>query len=317
MNMNPVNPALRNTGVYTVKNLLLIAAVSAAYLLLSYLLIGFKPEQVFLILLFNILYFISAPTRKFILAFSIFIVYWIVFDYMKAFPNYHYQPVHIAGVYNTEKKIFGILFNGNKITPNEYWLRNGNTFLDIMAGVFYLTWIPVPLLFAVYLFFKNRRQFFYFSLTFFLVNILGFIIYYAYPAAPPWYVQQHGFVFYPGTPGNTAGLSRFDNFFHSEIFKSIYAKSSNVFAAMPSLHSSYPVIVFYYGVKNKLGLINILFAIIMAGIWFSAVYTSHHYILDVLMGITCGITGIFLFQRAAEKNKWVRSFVEKLMKATS
>jgi hypothetical protein len=312
-----IHSPVKNSGVYTVRNILLIAAISAGYLLLSYLLIGFKSEQVFLIILFSALYFISAPTRKFILAFSIFIVYWIVFDYMKAFPNYHYNNVHIASLYNAEKKLFGIVYNGTKITPNEYWLRNGNTFLDILTGIFYLTWVPVPLLFAVYLFYKNRRQFFYFSLTFFLVNILGFIIYYAYPAAPPWYIQQHGFIFDPFTPGNTAGLSRFDNYFDAGIFKSIYAKSSNVFAAMPSLHSSYPVIVLYFGLKNKLGLINVLFAIIMIGIWFSAVYNSHHYILDVLMGIACAITGIFLFQKILSKNYYIKLFIEKLVRVTS
>jgi inositol phosphorylceramide synthase catalytic subunit len=312
-----INSPVKNSGVYTVKNILLIAAISAGYLLLSYLLIGFKSEQVFLILLFSTLYFISAPTRKFILAFSIFIIYWIVFDYMKAFPNYHYNDVHIASLYNTEKKLFAINYNGTKITPNEYWLRNGNTFLDILTGIFYLTWVPVPLLFAVYLFYKKQEQFFYFSLTFFLVNILGFIIYYTYPAAPPWYVQQHGFIFDPLTRGNTAGLSRFDNYFNAGIFKSIYEKSSNVFAAMPSLHSSYPVIVLYFGLKNKLGLINILFAIIMIGIWFSAIYNSHHYVLDVLMGITCAITGIFLFQKVILKNSFIKSFIEKLVRVTT
>ncbi len=213
--------------------------------------------------------------------------------------------------------MFGINFEGSRITPNEYWLRKGNTFFDVLAGIFYLTWVPVPLMFAAYLFLKKRRQFFYFSLTFFLVNMIGFIIYYMYPAAPPWYVQQHGFSFDPATHGSTAGFSKFDHFFHVEIFKSIYAKSSNVFAAMPSLHSSYPVIVLYYGLKNKLGWINILFAVIMLGIWFSAVYASHHYVFDVLMGIACAITGISLFQLLAEKSKAVSSFIERLVAVTS
>jgi membrane-associated phospholipid phosphatase len=41
---------------------------------------------------------------------------------------------------------------------------------------------------------------------------------------------------------------------------------------------------------------NLLFATILAGIWFSAVYTGHHYILDVLGGIFSAILGIFLIQ---------------------
>jgi hypothetical protein len=234
---------------------------------------------------------------------------------MKAFPNYNYNTVHIAGLYNLEKKLFGIHFHGKLLTPNEYWRANGNTFLDIMGGVFYLCWIPVPLAFAAYLFFRDRKQFLYFSLTFLLVNFIGFFIYYLYPAAPPWYVEYHGFVFHAGTPGNTAGLVKFDNYFHAGIFKSIYAKGSNVFAAMPSLHSSYPVIVLYYGLKNRLGLINIFFIIVMLGIWFTAVYASHHYILDVLAGITCAASGITLFNILIKKVKFVRDFIDYYQKA--
>jgi hypothetical protein len=302
---------------YSNKHIFLVVVLSALYLILSYILIGFKPQQVFLVLLFVVLYFASRFSRKFITAFSVFLVYWILFDWMKAFPNYRYHDVHIGDLYFSEKKLFGIAFNGGLITPNEYWLRNGNTFLDILAGVFYLTWIPVPLVFAAYLFIKKREQFFYFSLTFFLVNIIGFIIYYAFPAAPPWYVQQHGFVFHAATAGSTAGLSKFDHYFNAGIFSSIYSQSSNIFAAMPSLHSSYPVIVLYYGLKNKLGLANILFSTIMCGIWFSAVYASHHYVLDVLMGIACAVTGISLFQLLVQKSKAVQTFISKLMAVTS
>jgi hypothetical protein len=155
--------------------------------------------------------------------------------------------------------------------------------------------VPVPLIFAGYLFFKDKEQFMYFSWTFLLTNIIGFIIYYCYPAAPPWYVQQHGFSFQPGTPGSPAGLSRFDNYFGIRLFKSLYERGSNVFAAMPSLHSSYPLLVLYYGVRNRMGWINLIFALITIGIWFAAVYTSHHYILDVIAGIVCALLGLFFF----------------------
>ncbi len=59
-----------------------------AYLLLSIWLVGFKTDQLVLIAIFNAMYYSSGITRKFITGFSIFVVYWIIFDYMKAFPNY-------------------------------------------------------------------------------------------------------------------------------------------------------------------------------------------------------------------------------------
>lgn len=311
---SPAKTETSYTGLFAKKDILFTTAISLLYLLLAKILIGFKAEQLIIVLIFNGLYYASFPTRKFITGFSVFIVFWILFDSMKAFPNYLYNPVHVESLYNAEKSLFGIHFQNQVITPNEYWRQRTNTFFDIISGIFYLCWVPFPLIFAGYLFFTNRKQFMHFSLTFLFVNIIGFVIYYVYPAAPPWYVQHYGFQFIAHTPGNTAGLQRFDNFFHTNIFNALYAKSSNVFAAMPSLHSAYPLITLYYGIKNRLGAINILFAVIMVGIWFAAVYSGHHYVLDVLAGITCAITGIFIFQKwIAPNRKFQTIFIDKFV----
>ncbi|ADB37576.1 phosphatase PAP2 family protein [Spirosoma linguale] len=299
-----------------ISRILPLSLISLGYLLLSYELVGFKSDQLVLIGLVNGLYYASEQSRKFIIGFSIFIVYWIVFDYMKAFPNYAYNTVHIESLYLLEKKLFGIPFGTVILTPNEYWLAHRTDSLAIVTGLFYLSWVPIPLLFATYLFIKDRPQFYPLALTFVLVNLIGFVIYYVYPAVPPWYVQLYGFTFHPHTPGNTAGLARFDELLGVSVFSSIYAKSSNVFAAMPSLHSSYPVIVLYYGIKNRMGALNGFFALIMVGIWFSAIYTSHHYVLDVLAGITCAVIGIILFNQL-KKTRWLNALIQQLVRLTA
>jgi len=303
--------AIDNSVKINFKSIVIVSLISVAYLLLSSFLIGYKSDQLVLVFLCNIMFYLSVPTRKFILGFSIFIFYWVIFDYMKAIPNYNYNTVHIADLYNFEKHIFGINFNGKILTPNEYLRAKSTTSLNIITGLFYLCWIPVPVSFATYLFFKNKRQFLYFLLTFLLVNLLGFVIYYLYPAAPPWYIQEHGFTFHPMTMGSTGGLSKFDNYFHINLFKSIYAKGSNVFAAMPSLHSAYPVIVVYYGFKNRLKWVNAFFIVVMLGIWFTAIYASHHYVLDVIAGIITATIGINLFNLLINKVGFIQRFITK------
>ncbi|WP_295770359.1 phosphatase PAP2 family protein [uncultured Mucilaginibacter sp.] len=303
--------AISKGAPVTFKNFLIVTLAAVSYLLASYFLVGFKSDQIVLIGIFYTLFYASEVTRKFVLGFSIFIVYWIIFDYMKAFPNYNYKAVHLSELYNFEKHLFGIKQAGTIVTPNEYWRIHGTTFLDILTGLFYLCWIPVPLGFAAYLFFTRKREFLYFSLTFVLVNLLGFVVYYTYPAAPPWYIQYHGFHFFKATPGNTAGLSKFDAYFGISLFKDIYSKGSNVFAAMPSLHSSYPLIVVYYGLKNKLGWANIFFITVTVGIWFAAVYTSHHYLLDVLAGITTAALGIALFNLIVTKSRVINGWLNR------
>ncbi|PBQ32818.1 PA-phosphatase [Sphingobacteriaceae bacterium] len=292
-------------------NSILVSFITVLYLALSARFIGFKIDQLFLAAVFNLLYYLTASTRKFILGFLIFIVFWIIFDSMKLFPNYLVNDIHIKDLYQSEKSFFGINDHGTVLTPNEYAQKYSITFLDVLTGFFYINWMPIPLIFAFYLFRKNRMQFLQFALAFLFVNLLGFVVYYAFPAAPPWYVKEYGFEVHFNTPGNTAGLARFDDFFGIKLFHGLYAKSSNVFAAMPSLHSAYPIVVLFFGLKNKLGPITVFFAVFMMGTWFSAVYTGHHYVLDVLAGIACALTGLLLFEKLLLKTKWFNSFLNK------
>ncbi len=102
----------------------------------------------------------------------------------------------------------------------------------------------------------------------------------------------------PGTHGETAGLGRWDEMMGVGIFDGLYSRNSNVFAALPSLHAAYMLIAFIYSLRARCGVwLRVLFAVICLGIWFTAVYTSHHYIIDVLAGIGVTIVGWLIFEQ--------------------
>ncbi|MDE1192423.1 MAG: phosphatase PAP2 family protein [Arachidicoccus sp.] len=306
-------------ATFTVKRILLTFGISALYLILCNIFIGYKTEQLVLVILFNTLYYLSSGSRKFILAFSIFIAFWVLFDFMKGFPNYQFSTVHIKDIYELEKSWFGIKAEGKIVTLNEYFWQHHCTVADIFAGFFYLCWMPVPILFGVYLFYTNKRKgYINFALTFLWVNLIGFVIYYLCPSAPPWYIELHGFAFNAHTPGNTAGLGRFDNYFHVHIFQGLYAQSSNVFAAMPSLHASYPTIVLYHAIKNRQRWYALVFfCIVMLGIWSTAVYANHHYLLDVVAGVICAAAGIISYNFMYEKLNPFHRFVDSYARLVS
>jgi hypothetical protein len=309
-----ITTAKRITGVDRMplyKRLIIAGGIMIAYLVLSYFVIGFRPEQVFISGLFFVLYTVSKRTRNFLLTLLPFIVFWVIFDYMKAFPNFKFNTVHIGDLYALEKKFFGVNYQGAVHTWNEYWEMNRTVFLDVINGLFYLCWMPVPISFATYLFTKNRKAALEFCLTFLLTNFVGFIGYYGYPAAPPWYIHYHGLEFNAATPGNVAGLAGFDRFFGVSIFHGLYAKSSNVFAAMPSLHAAYVVVsVFYAFKKNVAAGWKIFLVIVMLGTWFAAIYTNHHYILDVLVGVLCALIGVTVFQQILLRSKGFNRFMD-------
>jgi hypothetical protein len=310
MNTTTADPVTMVDRMPLYKRLLIAGGIMITYLIVSYFLIGFKPEQVFISGLFFVLYTVSKKTRNFVLTLMPFIVFWVIFDYMKAFPNFKFNTVHIGDLYVLEKKFFGVTYQGTVHTWNEYWDLHRTVFLDVLNGFFYLCWMPVPISFGAYLFTKNRRAAIEFCLTFLLTNFVGFIGYYGYPAAPPWYIHYHGMAFNAATPGNVAGLAGFDNFFGVSIFHGLYAKSSNVFAAMPSLHAAYVVVsVFYAFRKNVAAGWKAFLVIVMLGTWFAAIYTNHHYIFDVLVGILCAVIGITLFQAVLLRFKGFNRFI--------
>jgi len=296
---------------FTYKNVIINVLLIALYLFWNRVVGAIRAEHYYLLILWVIAFYAHEKSRKFILGFSIFILFWIIYDSMRIIPNYEVSTVHIREPYELEKSLFGINVLNNTITPNEFFNIWNNKFLDFISGFFYINWMPIPLAFGIYLFIKDKYLFAQFSIVFLLVNLVGFAIYYIYPAAPPWYVNLYGFDLHLGIPGNRAGLARFDELIKYPLFEGIYNKNANVLAAMPSLHATYPLIVLYYGIKKHLTWINMIFAIFTLGIWFSAVYSGHHYIIDVVLGIVITLFTLLTFNIILKKtnvNKLINKF---------
>lgn len=273
-------------------------AALAVWLIVTALFIGFRPEHIFLALLIGILFFLAPASRRLVVALVPFALFGISYDWMNLLPNYEVNPVNVRALYETEKSLFGLSSGGVVYTPNEFFAIRHNSVVDFLAGVFYLCWVPLPIFYGLWVYFSGKSfNYLRFALVFLIVNLIGFAGYYIHPAAPPWYVAIHGFEAVPGTPGDVAGLGRFDEMTGLSIFHGLYARNSNVFAAMPSLHSAYTFVAFIYSfIIKSSNTWKCILGVVTVGIWFTAVYTSHHYILDVCGGILCSFIAVSLFE---------------------
>lgn len=283
----------------TLKESLVMLCALAVWLAVTALCVGFRTEHIWLALLIAALFFACRPTRRLVVALLPFIVFGISYDWMNIVHNYEVNPVDIRGLYESEKQLFGITAaDGTLLIPNEFFALHRTALMDFLGGVFYLCWVPVPIIFGLWMYFSGKvKPYLHFALVFLLVNLIGFAGYYIHPAAPPWYVALHGFDFRLGVPGDVAGLGAFDEMTGLGVFHGLYGRNANVFAAVPSLHSAYTLVAFIYAMRSRSGLPwTLALGIITAGIWFTAVYTSHHYIIDVLLGITTALAGFLLFE---------------------
>ena len=290
-------------------------SIIAVFWIFTAVFIGFRPEHLVLILFFCILFFLNKETGKLAVALLPFYIFGISYDWMRIIPNYTVNPVDVETLYNLEKSLFGIVDAGIRKIPSEYFATHRHPAADFLSGIFYLGWVPVPLAFSFYLYLKKKRDIYLrFALVFLFTNILGFICYYIHPAAPPWYPMKYGFEPVLSTPGNMAGLSHFDDMIHYPVFELIYGRNANVFAAFPSLHSSYLVVALFYSIRGKNPVaISAILALFMVGIWGTAVYTGQHYVIDVLGGITCAFAGISLFEYGWMKLPFFQRFFNKYL----
>ncbi|MBK9151570.1 MAG: phosphatase PAP2 family protein [Saprospiraceae bacterium] len=192
-------------------DLKVIGVFSTLYVLWNSLFVGWRNDH-FTFLLFLVLCVLISPfTRKVFYAFCFFTLFWIIYDSMRVYPNFLFSEINVENLYNAEKEIFGLTHNDTRLTPNEFFEMHHNVFLDIISGLFYLTWVPVPLALGFYFFFTDRKMLLRFSAAYLFTNLLGFCIYYIYPAAPPWYFDKFGNIVHLNTSGDAAGLLRFDN----------------------------------------------------------------------------------------------------------
>ncbi len=286
------------------KSILIYLIILFAYLIAIGCSMGIRSDHLLLLFFLSVLFFLTEGTHRFVIGIFPLVLSWWFLDALRVLPSNHFTEVHIKDLYEAEINLFGVFSNGKTISPNQYLQQFNIDYLHLITGFTYLLWIPIPFLLCTVLYFKSNKMLLTFTSCFLLTNIIGIVVYYLYPAAPPWYIEQYGFDFYLNTQGSAAGLNQFDRITGIPVFEGIYAKSFNVFGAVPSLHSAYPVLSFFYARKANLKLFSYALFIYMGLTWFTAVFTNHHYVIDVLAGIVCAIVAIIIMEKIVLKSRF-------------
>ena len=258
--------------------------------------IHIRPDHIFLALIILALILGKNRAKRFLVDWSPFIVFWVLYDMMRGVADSIRGVIHIVEPYTWEMNCFGWMCGG-KIPA--FWCQEWQqviegTFykpiIDIMSANFYTAHFAIPLLLGWILWHTtdDRRMFYRFVYTLLVLDLLALITFMLYPAAPPWYVMGYGFEQPDPTSsfwGISAGsLINVDKLLGMNFFTTVWDNfNANHFAAVPSLHGAYPVVisVFVY-IKFKKFIGWLLFYIF--GTWFAAVYLNQHYIVDLLIG---------------------------------
>ncbi|MBN2007923.1 phosphatase PAP2 family protein [candidate division KSB1 bacterium] len=272
-------------------------------------LIHIRPDHVFLALIVLALILCKNRAKRFLIDWSPFIVFWILYDMMRGVADSVRGVINIEAPYHWELTMFGWLFNG-KIPA--FWFQDWQHIIqgtwykgviDVMCANFYTAHFAIPLLIG-WIFWHtedDRRMFYRMVYTLLVLDVLALITFMIYPAAPPWYVMDYGFAQPdPNTSfwGISAGsLINVDKMFGMHFFTTIWDHfNANHFAAIPSLHGAYPVtIATFVFIKFRRFVPLLVFYVV--GTWFAAVYLNQHYIVDLMIGAGYGFVAYQIVHR--------------------
>lgn len=237
-----------------------------------------------------ILAFTSERSKRLFLAVFPIALLGLVYDMMRYVKDVGLTAsrVHVCDLRAVEATLFG----ASGRTVHDWLQAHPSDLLDRLCAIPYGTFLFASIAFAIWLYARaDDKAVARFGWTFFAMNILGFVTYHLYPAAPPWYFHAHGCVVdLAARASEGPNLARVDAWMGVGYFHGLYARSNDVFGSVPSLHVAYPMLIVLEG-RRWLKLPGKIGAFAFLGLMcFAAVYLDHHWIIDVVLGLlTCVI----------------------------
>ena len=197
-----------------------------------------------------------------------------------------FQP-HVTPMIHADERMFG-WFTGGKIPTiwlQEHLYHPGHVpwWAVVVTLVYTSHFLTVPTV-AVILWMRNRDLSYRFMRRWIALSAAGLITYFLYPAAPPWWAAQHGYLADPIARLSTDGWSVLGLRSAGNTLNALQADQSNLVAAMPSLHTAYAMMAvafFLPMVRRRWWPVLLAYPLAMT---FTLVYTGEHYVTDVLVG---------------------------------
>jgi hypothetical protein len=254
------------------------------------------PDTLFIVLL--ALFVVLGQARAFILRFAPFVLLLLTYDSFRGIADDLNKNVHYFEMINIDRWLFG----GNLPTQvlQEWWWHGTLQWYDFYFYFLYTIHFVAPIILAVVLWKLREKLYWPFVWALVSLSFAAFITYVLFPAAPPWLASQMHYI-EPIHKISTdiwyaMGVSN-----PSELYAQL---SPNLVAAVPSLHSAYPLLCVMFLVKafgwKKMGWLFIY----PVSMWIGVTYLGEHYVIDAILGVLYAIAAYFGSMRLFA---WARS----------
>jgi hypothetical protein len=222
-----------------------------------------------------------------------------VYDVLRMHAN-EWQTVHFLPQIHVDRWLFG---GAVPTVQLQHWLFTPGRphWWDYGVFLVYMSHFFASLIVAAVLWKYSHARFQRFAFLFVSLSFLAFVTYALYPAAPPWLASQTAHGLGPTAKvidemwvhiGLRSGASVFSGTSHL----------ANPVAAVPSLHSAYPVllVLFFWKSAGKWRWLLPLYPLAMG---FTLVYAAEHYVFDILLGWLYAVVVYFVGSWAFDRYK--------------
>ncbi|MEO5690886.1 MAG: phosphatase PAP2 family protein [Candidatus Saccharimonadales bacterium] len=234
------------------------------------------PDTLFVIL-FSI-FVVFGQVRPFLVRFLPLVSLLLLYELFRGVADDLNGTVHFTEMIIADRWLF------NGIIPSsvlQAWWWNGQVrWYDFYFYFLYTIHFLMPIILAVILWKKADRFYWPFVWAIVGLSFAAFVTYIVFPAAPPWMAKELGYFADPmhRVSSDIWAAMGIQNF--SEVYNKLPA---NPVAAVPSLHSAYPLL-FSLFVVLAFGRKYWWVFVYPISMWVGVVYLGEHYVIDVILG---------------------------------
>jgi len=270
-----------------------LCAAIAGYLSLSAATNTLRSFHWYMLLVVPVAFFGTEKPKRFFLDWLPLFAFWLVYDRLRLVQPMLLDRVAVAWPYDLECQAFGWMTGGQAPAHwSRAWLATqaGSAIGDavsLAAQFIYLSHLFVLPLILLYFWIRgfrdegDRASFTMYMRAFFALHVMAIAIYLLLPVAPPWWVSLNGAV---QPTSELVAATKMTAAMDGVIVQGLIKSASNWFAAVPSLHGAYPVLMVLLAALDKNRRLAGAFAAYMVLMFASTVVLNQHYIIDLIAG---------------------------------
>jgi len=254
-----------------------------------------SPDLLFVI--FLPVFVLYGQGKEYIKRFLPFVFLLFAYESLRSVVPFINKHVHVYEMINFDKW----LFHGNipTVVLQQWWYHGTLHWYDYYFYFFYMLHFLSPFLIALALWRFRPEGYWRYVSALLALSLAGFITYIIFPAAPPWMASLQGAI-PPITKLSTAiwwgwGVHSIPTLYNN--------LNPNPVAAVPSLHSAYPMIDLLFVNRFFGRKVSIPFLIYPLSVWLGVVYLGEHYVFDVLLGIIYAVGTFYAMEYAYRRIK--------------